>query len=240
MHPLDHGALRLERELRRATGHGKRDAPGLRELAGVEPHEARRRRGRAERSEQAGRVEAGFARRIRAGRHAEPRHDFVAGENCRHDVPPGRPPLGADRERRGDHDRARVAVRGFMGVVELIAMRRGAVDETGRRRACPVAAADQNRPSRRAVLARPGRQLAAPGLERSAERDRGVVEDQALELVDVFGRELLRRQRNEVFGQRNGGDGVPCHGVHPYEYCCPVSVDYSKIQIRTHKTGNPR
>ena len=168
--------------------------PGPGHAAGIQPHQFRRRRRRAEWSEQAGRVVAMRDHTQGVRGHAGTGHRFVTRHDGRHDLPPGRADFTAHGQRGGDDSDARVAHRGIMRVVQLITMRRGAVHQPRRCRAREASAADQWGGSGGPVAPCPFGQHQSPGLHRTGERDGAIVQDQLAQLADIGVGQAVHRQ----------------------------------------------
>ena len=131
MQPFGPGALREIFD--DAAGHAAGDAERIDDLPGVEAQRCADTGGRAHRAEDRGRMEAGLVNGLR--RHeAQPAQHFGAdGDPDQRHAAIRIVPLAGGKHRRHDHG-AGMHRAALKRVVEILAMRGGAVDEGGARR----------------------------------------------------------------------------------------------------------
>ncbi len=110
-----------------ARGEGARGAHGVDELLGIETEDRRRRRGRAEAADGAGRVPVLVVRRHHDG--ADARRDLVADDDRAHEALAVDLARLSQRERGRDHGATGVIDRIPKNVVELDGVRGRAVDQ---------------------------------------------------------------------------------------------------------------
>ena len=117
-----------------AGGEAAGNTERVDDLLGVELERHADTGGGAHDAENRGRVEAGFVHGLRH-HGGEPAHRLGADRNADERSRSVRPVALASRQHRRHHHRAGMHRPAFEGVVEILAMRRGAVDEGGARRA---------------------------------------------------------------------------------------------------------
>ena len=128
VHRLGHGA---ELDFR-AARHARCEADRPTEVLGIEPEKSGARRGGAERTEGRGRVPAALVV-VHVDRLADPAHGLEPYDVCIEQVLPAAVLRLGDRQYRRHQDRARVRGGRMKVVVEIVDVRRGAVNQCGGR-----------------------------------------------------------------------------------------------------------
>ena len=128
MQPLGPGAL--GEIFDDAGGEAAGDAERVDDLLGVKSERGGNAGGRAHHAEDRGRVEARLVHRLRHHR-GQPAHRLGADRDAEQRRGAVRPVPLAGRQHRRHHHRAGMHRAALEGVVEILAMRRGAVDEGG-------------------------------------------------------------------------------------------------------------
>ena len=185
---------------------GSGDAERLRRGLGVEPHQVRAGRRRAERADRAGRVKAAA---VMPGpdRHADPATGLVAGDKGGDDIAAGAAALFGERQEAGQDRHRGVPRHRQVDVVVIERVADRAVDEGGRQHRQPRLVADH------------------PGLRRAARVGHLVEQDGDQRIVGpgerhpVIIEHALPRQRPHRLGQRIVADRRSLSGEGPGQIC---------------------
>ena len=222
MQPLGPGAL--GEIFDDAAGHAAGDAERINDLFGVEAERSSHSGRRTHRAEDRGRVKTGLVDGLRHHETQTAQHLGTDGDADQRHAAVGIVPL-AGRQNRRHHYRAGMHRTAFKCVVEILAMRRGAVDE-GRSGGGQHARVTDHRA--RAVIV-PARQrtgdviLVARG---GAEADH--VDQQILAFAHGRVRQAIRPQCHDFPGQRFGDRGFRQFGCHFHQIkrgrsCCSAT-----------------
>lgn len=130
--------------------------------------------------------------------HAHARHGFVTTGYGRQRLVSGRAAFGRDCQRRRDHDRAGMAHGDIMGVVELVAMRRRAVNQSGDARRYGEHRTDQRRRAAAREAARPLDQFLRPRKRGADPGDAETIEDEPAQLLAVCARQPIAADRQNL------------------------------------------
>ncbi len=188
-----------------AAGKTAGDAERVDDLLGVETERRADAGRRAHHAENRGRMEAGLVHRLRH-HGAQPAHDLGADRNAEQRGLAVRPVALAGRQ-HGRHDhRAGMNRPAFEGVVEILAMRRRAVDEGGARRAERAGVADRGAGT---VIVAAGERALDVVLVARGDAKADHVDQQVLAFAPHRRRQFVGAQRGDapgkILGNRDGG-----------------------------------
>ena len=193
-----------------AAGHAAGDAERIDDLPGVETKRCADAGGRAHRAEDRRRMEAGLVHGLRH-HEAQPAQHFGADRDPdqRH-AAIGIVPLAGGEHRRHDH-RAGMHRAALEGVVEILAMRGGAVDEGRARRGQRARVPDRRA---RAVIVAARQRASDVVLVARGDAQADHVDQQILAFARGRRRQVRRLQRDDLFGKRFGDRNLGQSGGH--------------------------
>ncbi len=201
-----------------AGGEAAGDAERIDDLFGVEAQRGADAGGGAHHAENRGRMEAGLVHRLRHhGR--KPAHRLGADRDAEQRRGAVRLVALAGRQHRRHHHRAGMHRAALEGVVEILAMRRGAVDESGAGRAQRAAVADRRA---RPVVVEAGKRGFDVILVARGDAKTDHVDQQVLAFGADGGRQRLGIERDdargELFGDGNFGKIAAHEVTQPRRY----------------------
>ena len=210
MQPLGPGAL--GEIFDDAAGHAAGDAERIDDLSGVEAKRGADAGGRAHRAEDRGRVKAGLVHGLRHHEAQPAKHFGADGDPDQRHAAVGIMPLAGGQNRRHDH-RAGMHRAALKGIVEILAMRGGAVDESGARRVQRALVADRRA---RAVIVAACQRARDVILVARGDAEADHVDQQILAFARGRRRQCARLQRNDLFGKRFGDGDLGQFGCLPW------------------------
>jgi hypothetical protein len=194
MQPLGPGAL--GEIFDDAGGEAAGDAERVDDLLGVEPQRGADTGGGAHHAENRGRVEAGLVHRLR-NHGGEATHGLGADRDAKQGGGAVRPVALAGRQHRRHYHCAGMHRAALEGVVEILAMRRGAVDEGGAGGTQSAGVADRRA---RTVVVEAGERTSNVVFVARGDTETDHVDEQILAFLPHRRRHLVGAQRGDALG----------------------------------------